>query len=462
MAIKLFFCQLTTTIKKFILEEKYYKGAIKVTSLLHPASVDWEVTPFCNHNCIHCYNCWRTDEDRVEDIKFNKSVDERWYLKIAEIIADNKPVSVIITGGEPLSVFWKIDKAIEHLIKNGIYVTMNTNLTLLDDKMALRIKELGLHIFTSIPSANPKNCDKITGVNGSFTNIKNGILKCLSYNIPLATNMVVTKININDIEETASFIKNIGMDYFCCTKAAFPANAQPSLHENILTQQEFSSVFTQLMDIGSKQKLRVDSAWAYSLCGLSDKQIAVFGFKRRCGAGRFNFAITYTGDIKACNVDTAIYGNILKDSMNHAMEKMVAWQTNAYLPEECKDCKSLYLCSGGCRLEAENTFGKKSHLDSTANTANIERTVLPPRIIEFDDDKKYHLTQKCILVEENGFYRISQKSFYEFITEECKKFFDCYENFDLRDFTKELSLTPEIARLEFSEFIDKGFFVQTR
>ena len=29
----------------------------------YPAILHWEVTPLCNHNCIHCYNYWRHDTD---------------------------------------------------------------------------------------------------------------------------------------------------------------------------------------------------------------------------------------------------------------------------------------------------------------------------------------------------------------------------------------------------------------
>ena len=428
--------------------------------LKYPASIDWEVTSFCNHNCIHCYNCWRSAKDKSKDVLFNQNITENWYLDVAKIIASNKPVSVIITGGEPLSVFWKIEKAIELLISSGIYVSMNTNLTLIDHEIAKRIKELGIHIFTSIPSSSSEICDRITGTTGSFERIDAGIKLCISYGIPIATNMVITKLNLPHIIDTAQYLKGLGLDYFCCTKAAFPANANANLRNEILSYAEFSNVLSDIIRIGDSLNMRIDSAWAYSLCGLVGKQIEIFGFKRRCGAGRFNFAITADGDIKACNVDTQTYGNIFKCSFQEAMNKMSAWQNNEYLPTECRDCKSLYLCGGGCRLEAENTYGDKCHVDSTACISNKERDIQPPVGMMIEKNKLYRLSYDVIFTEENGCFRISRRSVYEYITLLCRKFFEDFPVFSLVEFREQLELMDELAELEFSEFLRKGFFVE--
>ena len=429
-------------------------------TLLYPASIDWEVTPFCNHNCIHCYNCWRSINDKSCDVRFNQEVSSDWFNRIAGQIIKSKPVSVIITGGEPLSVYWQIEEAMKLLIQSGIYVSMNTNLTLMNDAIAESIKKMGIHIFTSIPSADPVICDQVTGIKGSFQRIDEGIKLCLRYNIPLATNMVVTKLNEVSIAATAKYIKSLGMNYFCCTKAAFPANANEDLRHQILSHDEFSEILSSLIEIGKDLNLDVDSAWAYSLCGLDQAHIPYFGFKRRCGAGRFNFAVTYTGDIKACNVDTVVYGNILTDEFSVAINRMTDWQTNVFLPVECQKCQSLYLCGGGCRLEAENSFGDKCHLDSTAEIANIERTVTPPQLLPVNRKAQFQLNNDVCFVKEAICYRVSRRSHYEFISSECRDFFETHAQFTFHQFRDELGLTDELAEYEFNEFIDKQFVVE--
>ena len=429
--------------------------------LNYPASIDWEVTPYCNHNCIHCYNCWRSDTDKEKDIEFNNKVNEDYYLNVAKILVRNHPVSIIITGGEPLSVFHKIVPAIKYLKDNGVYVSMNTNITFMTDEIAKKIKELDIPIFTSIPSAVPENCDKVTKVKDSFYKIDKALKLCIKYGIPVTTNMVVTKLNVSDIDITAKYIYDLGLKYFCCTKAAFPANADKSLEKEILSYSEFSLILNKLLYLKEEYGFDIDSAWAYSLCGLCNEQIQTFGFKRRCGAGRINFAITCDGNIKACNVDIEVFGNIFEDSdISNAIEKMTAWQTNEYLPEDCKNCKSLYLCGGGCRLEAKNTFGDIRHLDSTANIENIDRDVLPPKMQEIDKNQKYRLNNNVVFTNEISCVRMSRRVFYEFITYNCKEFFEKTESFSLEDFCNALNLDFEMGEAEFSNFLDKNFFVK--
>ena len=64
-------------------------------------TIHWEVTPFCNHNCIHCYNHWRTEEHQSIDAEFNRNITSEELLKTAEIIANENTKRVVITGGEP-------------------------------------------------------------------------------------------------------------------------------------------------------------------------------------------------------------------------------------------------------------------------------------------------------------------------------------------------------------------------
>lgn len=64
-------------------------------NLKYPPVIHWEVTPECNHKCIHCYNYWRTDKDNLICKTFKKS--KNFYLKMAKIISELKPTTVVIT-----------------------------------------------------------------------------------------------------------------------------------------------------------------------------------------------------------------------------------------------------------------------------------------------------------------------------------------------------------------------------
>ena len=128
-----------------------------MNNLRYPPNVQWEVTTECNHNCIHCYNYWRKDSEKIAGMtKFNS---EEEYLRLAKKIIEQKPISIVITGGEPLLVFDKIKSSIDLLLQQGIVVSINTNVALLDEDIAEYLKERNIGLFVSFPCANADICN---------------------------------------------------------------------------------------------------------------------------------------------------------------------------------------------------------------------------------------------------------------------------------------------------------------
>lgn len=45
-------------------------------NLKYPPVIHREVTPYRNHNCIHCYNYWRTDKENLIWKAFKKNKEQ--------------------------------------------------------------------------------------------------------------------------------------------------------------------------------------------------------------------------------------------------------------------------------------------------------------------------------------------------------------------------------------------------
>ena len=84
--------------------------------LKYPPYAFWEITEQCNHNCIHCFNYWRTSTCPAQI----ESMD--YYVNLATSISSQKPLRVIITGGEPLLLFDVLKLVIPIFEKNNINV----------------------------------------------------------------------------------------------------------------------------------------------------------------------------------------------------------------------------------------------------------------------------------------------------------------------------------------------------
>lgn len=343
-----------------------------MAKLHNPPSLQWELTPECNHDCVHCYNYWRKDFEKIAGLSKSKTEEE--YLTLARKIVELKPVSVTITGGEPLLVFDKIKSSISLLHENRIYLTMNTNAVLLNDEICQFLKGKDVHLFISFPCAEPSICDTITSRKGSFERIVKSLDLVQSYGLDFANNMVVSTKNIDYVEMTIDFLKKrYDTHYISLTRVAKPINSDDSFDEWLLSHEDVN----RLLDISvwatkNYDRLTIGTACPYTPCSINSQEaFDLFGYQRICTAGKTNFGIDTDGNFKACPRDSRLYGNILVDTFEEMYERMHEWRDGSFIPEECKSCKELMRCLGGCRVDAIPFTGKSNALDSISDPNNL-------------------------------------------------------------------------------------------
>ena len=124
-----------------------------------PLTAQIEVTDFCNHRCIHCYNLDSEVKNRP-----TRKVSDDIVLACAQKLIDNNIFSVIVTGGEPLIKKELTKKVILLLKDNNIRVSLNSNLTLADDDFIQFLKEQKVGVLTSCPSGEESSFSKLVGV----------------------------------------------------------------------------------------------------------------------------------------------------------------------------------------------------------------------------------------------------------------------------------------------------------
>lgn len=323
-----------------------------------PIYVQWEVTPYCNHNCIHCYNHWRDS-----NYSFNSKLSKNFYLKTVSELILNNVFSVTVTGGEPLLVIDNILPFLNQLNLAGIRISINSNLSLITEDTILKLKEVGVSsILASFPSGNSETNDYITQKKGSFKLITKGIELVLKHNINLTVNMVVTKLNISDIYLTAQYIKKLGVKNFSATKATVPGNCN-DFSQYALNLQEFHFLLSELIRVKEDFKLNVDSLEFYPTCGFENQKTKdAFGLKRSCSAGKTNCTIGFDGQIRPCSHAFQNYGNI-NDGLFKAWESMDEWRQDNWIPEKCKSCRLKERCGGGCKIEALKVNGSLNQPD---------------------------------------------------------------------------------------------------
>lgn len=312
-----------------------------------PLTAQLEVTDFCNHRCIHCYNL----DSEIKNRPVRK-VDDDTVLACAQKLIDNQIFSVIVTGGEPLLKKELTKKVIRLLKENSTRVALNSNLTLADDDFIAFLKEQKVGVLTSCPSGVASSFSRLVGVD-NYAVFESKIKKLVNADVHFTVNMVVTKENLCEICTTAEKMHDLGCKSFAATPMGL--NVEYPRLDLLLSVEEVRDVIADLLWIEENLKMKVDILEALPKCVFPEDVLkSRHNFlNRKCQAGRTVIAVSCNGDVRPCAHNPFSYGNILKEDLRGIWQKMSDWRSMQYIPEECKDCSWLNHCNGGCRTSAK-------------------------------------------------------------------------------------------------------------
>lgn len=427
-----------------------------MTNMRYPPFVHWEVTPECNHNCIHCYNYWRKDAEKLESMRTNFTSEH--YLEIAQKIVEQKAHTVVVTGGEPLLVFDKVVNAIKLFKQNEINVSINTNAVLISDEIIDFVLKNGISLFISFPCHDRATCDFITDRKGSLNRILHSLDILTARKVRFSLNIVASKANIDYLQATVDFLKErYGIKKIYITRVGKPVNSDSSFDKYLLSYEDLCKVQDVCVKTKFEYGIEVDTGCPYTLCSInSQKSFELFGYHKICTAGKTSYAIDTFGNVKACPRDSKIYGNILKDEFSEIWGRISEWRDGTLLPEECKNCNIKDICKGGCRVDAFPFTGKLNSLDTTARLENLPvKFNKAESIIKYSNDDIFMLNPIKCIEEEFGF-RISHKQSYVFVTKELLEFLHSKLQFTRTDIIEGFSVSSTTANSIIDRLVKNG------
>ena len=418
------------------ISHRFIGGVNMVSTLHHPPMIQWELTASCNHDCIHCYNYWRKDKEQTESMSRPKSEDE--YLKMAKKIVDLQPVSVVLTGGEPLLVFSRIKSSIELLQQNHIMVSINTNATLLHEGMCAYLRERGIHLFVSFPCVGAKICDEITNRKDSLFHIVTGLDLAKANGINFSNNIVVSTKNLEYVKMTADFlIDRYKLSQISITRVGKPINSSEEFNQYMLDKKDIDKLLDICVKLHKKHpNLTISTACPYTPCSINSQEaFDLFGYNKVCTAGKTSFAIDTEGNFKACPRDSRVYGNVFESSFDDVYDAAKEWRDGTFVPEACKKCKELVNCLGGCRVDSFPFTGRMDALDCISHPENIPLKFKRNIQLEETQGKTYVLQKdNLICVKEDEMIRLSRGQNYVTLTPQFYDFLIAYGD----GFTEEL------------------------
>ncbi len=173
-------------------------------------------TDRCNLNCNHCWVApqqIQTIDEYIERIKAREiTIDQikDTFIKARDIGCH----SVKFTGGEPL-LRDDTPELMRWMKEQNISMTIETNGTLIDEKMAKTLKEVGMrHVAISLDGPNAEIHDRLRGQPGAFEQTVQGIKNSVKAGMGVQIIMSLYTDNENLIESTVQLAIQLGANSF--------------------------------------------------------------------------------------------------------------------------------------------------------------------------------------------------------------------------------------------------------
>jgi radical SAM protein with 4Fe4S-binding SPASM domain len=266
----------------------------------------------------------------------------------------------------------------KYAVDLGLYVSLATNGTLLNDEMVRKLKETGVHyVEVSLDGVDPKTHDQFRGKAGAFDQTLQGLKNCLDKQICTCIAVTATKSNLKEVPAVLDLAESMGIDRFTLFnfiptgrgKDIIAQDPSPQEREQILSylnsqlsahrKLAILSTTPQLARVALQCAGNQDGDMMLPLAHMqaakvSKRSRALADFIGGCGAGRFYCAISPEGDVQPCVFMPLVVGSLKTQKFEDIWANSKVLQdlrNREKLKGRCGKCEYKYVC-GGCRARA--------------------------------------------------------------------------------------------------------------
>lgn len=322
-----------------------------------PRLVALELTGSCNLRCKHC----RASAARERDP--DELTTEEVKKVIADIASFSKPI-MILTGGEPL-LREDIYELARFTADQGLRPVLGTNGTLIDDRVAEKLKEAGIkRVSISIDCAYAGEHDAFRGVEGAYEKALKGIEACKKAGLEFQVNTTVTRRNLPEIKEIHSITKKLGAVAHHLFLLV-PTGRGKALEAEEIPPEDYEKVLNWMYEAKDKGiYMRATCAphyvrVAYQRGDRPERRHGMDATMGGCMAGRTFAFVSRKGEVNPCGYLPLKAGNVREQSFREIWENSELFnnlRSREDLRGKCGECEYRFAC-GGCRARAYARYG---------------------------------------------------------------------------------------------------------
>lgn len=318
----------------------------------------------CNLNCKHCWV--PKDQYEMEAHLSESMVDE--CLQFAEQMNVR---SIKISGGEPMLYKKSVAKIINFAKKYGIYISIETNGTLLDKKFVEDNYYERLSYSVSIDSSDAQVHNAFRGAKFAFEKSVDAIKYIIDNGMGCGVTYSTYDGNENDIDRMIRFCENNAVKHMKINpivKMGRAENFDDNYSMTTISPEKILQLYAKYC-LHERNGVHVSIMVPPAFSGLYFlKDIAQKNPENICAnCPTFNIlSILPNGDVGLCaeayRSNDLKFGNINQQSLYDIWngEKMQQFRNSLFceLDGVCSDCRVKEICWGGCRAIALKKYGK--------------------------------------------------------------------------------------------------------
>lgn len=325
-----------------------------------PKSFVVEVTPRCQHRCLHCYNVWTGERVYPQ----GELPTEKLIAAIDRVIDATDATLATLTGGEPL-LRDDLPAIVAHLNARDVAVNLITNGGLLTEEKIAALTSGRISIF-ELPLLSSRRAihDELSGQTGAFDAATLAMARLKAQGERVIGVFVATRLNLPALRETVELAVALGLDGLMFNRFNPGGRGFASLQRLQASPAELTDALAGANDLSGKYGLPISCSIALPPCLIDMRpyRYLTTGF---CAAGteRAYYTLDPLGNVRPCNHSPRILGNVFHQSYAEIINSPATRAFCAALPDFCRLCTRAKECQGCCKAAGESCFGDAAQLE---------------------------------------------------------------------------------------------------
>jgi radical SAM protein with 4Fe4S-binding SPASM domain len=323
-----------------------------------PRRLEIELTPACDHRCVHCYNVWNA---RPGDAQHGLAPRVQGDLERARALIDQVAAQGIehlsLTGGEPL-LHPHAMEIIEHACAAVPSVGLITNGSHVSEAVAQRLGAAGLKTAQLTLLGARREVHDALKDTPSFDDTLRSVLRLRDAGVRVNACFVASQRNAGQLPGVLELCFAMGITSLSYNRMSAAGLGVHRIAALLPSPAQIEADLQACETMARRWGIRVGTAMPIPPCIVRTARYPWVRFGAcSSGVGQHNLVMDLEGSLRACNLSHRVLGSALEQSLERLATEPYLAEFRAALPAMCRGCPHARSCAGGCKESAFAAFG---------------------------------------------------------------------------------------------------------